>query len=258
MMRSTMETKESFRLLIWASVATIILWFIPFAEVVTYPIRLFVTFIHEAGHLLAAIASGGNVKEFEIYGNGSGVTYTSGGVRLLISSAGYLATTLYGTVLLLLLRRRNNARAIALVTGVLLALLTVLWGGNLLAWLIGAVIGTGCLVLALKGAPKLSHFLMSFLAVQCLLNAFYDLRTLMYLSAFESSALTDAQNMEASTGGLIPATLWALGWSMISLVMLVVTGYVYYRSLKLPAADGALKMPNLLADNFDKILNRKL
>ena len=99
---------------------------------------------------------------------------------------------------------------------------------------------------------------MSFLAVQCLLNAFYDLRTLMYLSAFDSSALTDAQNMEAATGGLVPAILWALGWSMISLVMLAVTGYVYYRSLKLTAADRALKMPNLLADNFDNILNRKL
>ena len=247
-MQSTSETRESFRLLIWASALTLILWFIPFAEVITYPIRLFVTFIHEAGHALATVATAGSVKEIEIYGNGSGVTYTSGGMRLLISSAGYLSTTLYGAALLLLLRRRTSARAVAMVTGVLLILTTAFWGGNILAWLVGAGIGIGSFALALKGAPKLSHFLMSFLAVQCLLNAFYDLRTLMYLSAFDSSTLTDARNMAEATGGIIPAAIWALGWSMVSLLMLAVTGYVYYRSMKLPSPQSALKLPNLLAD----------
>lgn len=247
-MQTTTETRDSFRLLIWASALTLILWFIPFAEVITYPIRLFVTFIHEAGHALATVATSGSVKEIELYGNGSGVTYTSGGMRLLISSAGYLSTTLYGAALLLLLRRRTSARAIAMVTGVLLLLITAFWGGNILAWLIGAGIGVGCFALAFKGAPKLSHFLMSFLAVQCLLNAFYDLRTLMYLSAFDSSALTDARNMAEATGGFIPAAIWALGWSLVSLLMLVITGYVYYRSLQPPSPQNALKLPNLLAD----------
>jgi hypothetical protein len=257
-MQSTSEVKEALRLLIWASAATIILWFIPFAEWLTYPIRLFVTFVHEAGHALATVVSTGSVKEIEIYSNGSGVTYTSGGFRLLISSAGYLSTTLYGAALLLLLRRRHHARAAALVTGVLLLIVTVLWGGNFLAWVIGAVIGAGCFALALKGAPKLAHFLMSFLAVQCLLNAFYDLRTLMYLSAFDSSALTDAKNMSEATGSFIPPMLWAFGWSMISLLMLVVTGYVYYRSLQLPAAGGAIQMPNLLSDRMDQVFDKKL
>jgi hypothetical protein len=256
-MQSTTEVKESFRFLLWATLATLILWFIPYAEFVTFPIRLFVTFVHEAGHALATLLSFGTVNRIAIYWDGSGVTETLGGARLLISSAGYLSTTLYGSALLLLLRRRTSAKSTAIATGILLLGITVLWGGNWLAWLIGLILGAGLIALALKGKPKVTHFLMSFLAVQCVLNAFYDLLTLMYLSAFESGAATDAKNMEISTSGFIPAPLWALGWSMISVLMLAATLFVYYRSLKATSSSIALPTPMLLPEDIGKLTERK-
>src|SRR5688500_8313792 len=114
-MQSTTEVKESFRFLLWATLATLILWFIPYAGLVTFPIRLFVTFVHEAGHALAALLSFGTVNRIAVYWDGSGITETMGGTRLLISSAGYLSTTLYGSALLLLLRRRTSAKSTALI-----------------------------------------------------------------------------------------------------------------------------------------------
>lgn len=257
MMQSTNEVKESFRFLLWASFATLVLWFIPFARIVTFPIELFVTFVHEAGHALATLLSFGTVNRIEVYWDGSGVTQTMGGTRLLISSAGYLSTTLYGSVLLLLLRRKSSAKTMALMTGILMLGITVLWGGNWLAWLIGLLIGGGLIALALKGKPQVTHFLMSFLAVQCVLNALYDLRTLLYLSAFESGVKSDAMNMEISTGGWIPAMAWALGWSLISVLMLATTLFVYYRSLKTTANPIAMPTPMLLPDDFSKITEKK-
>jgi hypothetical protein len=256
-MQSSNEVKESFRFLVLASMATLLLWFIPYAGAVTFPIRLFVTFIHEAGHALATLLSFGTVNRIAIYWNGSGVTETMGGTRLLISSAGYLSTTLYGSALLLLLRRQKSAKAVALVTGILMVGVTVLWGGNWLAWLIGLIFGAVFIALALKGKSKIVHILMSFLAVQCVLNAFYDLLNLIYLSAAESSTLTDAQNMSTSTGGFIPAIFWALGWSVISFVMLATTLLVYYRSLKSNQNSDAVQMPMLLPDDFGKIVDKK-
>jgi hypothetical protein len=256
-MQTTHDVKESFRFLVWASLATLILWFIPYAGFVTFPIRLFVTFVHEAGHALATLLSFGTVNRIAVFWDGSGVTETIGGTRLLISSAGYLSTTLFGSILLLLLRRRNSAKPIALLTGGLMLAITVVWGGNWLAWMIGLLLGAGLIALALKGKPKVTHFLMSFLAVQCILNAFYDLFTLMYLSAFQSAASTDAKNMEITSGGFIPATFWALGWSIISVLMLAATLMVYYRSLKASSAVIAMPPPVLLPDEFGKIADRK-
>ncbi|MBI3650609.1 MAG: M50 family metallopeptidase [Acidobacteria bacterium] len=256
-MQSTNDVKESFRFLVWASLATLILWLIPYAGIVTFPIRLFVTFIHEAGHALATLLTFGTVNRIAIYWDGSGVTETIGGTRLMISSAGYLSTTLYGAMLILLLRRRNSSKAIALVTGILLLGITVLWGGNWLAWLTGLILGAGLIALSLQGKPKLVHIVMSFLGVQCVLNAVYDLFTLIYLSAFARSASTDAMNMSNATNGFIPAIVWALIWSAISVLMLATTLMVYYRSLKASSMAVATPAPMMLPDEFSKIIEKK-
>jgi hypothetical protein len=56
--------------------------------------------------------------------------------------------------------------------------------------------------------------------VQCIANALFDLRTLIFLSApFASHAHTDAENMARATG--LPAIFWALLWMALALVMLV-------------------------------------
>jgi Peptidase M50B-like len=235
-MESQTEVKDSFRLLVLASAITLVLWFIPFGDAITYPIRLFVTFIHESGHALAALATFGGVNRVALDWSGSGVTETVGGAGFLISSAGYLSTTLYGSGLLLLIRRLRHLKAVAIGTGVLFLAMTVLFGGNLLAWLAGLAFGVGSILLGLKVKPRLAQFVLSFLAVQSVLNAFYDLRTLLYLSAFDSSRPTDAQNMAVATGGFVPAMVWALLWSLISLAILLATMVTYYKSLRQQAA----------------------
>ena len=247
-MQSQSEVKASFKLLIFATLLTLALWFIPFAGVITYPIRLFVTYIHEIGHALAALATLGGVNRVALDWSGSGVTFTRGGLGFLISSAGYLTTTLYGSALLLFLRRERNAKLAAIGTGSVLLLITALFGGNLLAWLAGLVFGAGCLLLGMKGKPRLVHFCMSFLAVQCLLNAFYDLRTVLYLSAFDPAFPTDARNMSQATGGFLPPVVWAAGWAVLSVGVVACTLLIYYRSLRERAALPTTTIPSLISD----------
>ena|SRR5689334_4418811 len=257
-MQSPSEVKESFRLLVLASLLTLALWFIPFAGVIAWPIRQFATLIHEAGHAIAALATFGHVYRIALDWNGSGVTLFSGGWTLIIASAGYLSTILYGSGLLLLLRRSRNARAVAVFTAALLLLITVLFGGNLLAWLVGLGFGGGCLWVGLKAKPKVAHFIMSFLAVQCVLNALYDLRTLLFLSAYDSNIHTDAQLMASATNGFIPALIWALGWSALAVVALGATLLVYYRSLRQRAALAEPMMPTLLSEHLSDIAQPRL
>ena len=69
-MQSQTEVKESFKLLVMASLLTVVLWFIPFAGVITYPISLFGTFIHEAGHAIAALITLGSVERITMEWDG--------------------------------------------------------------------------------------------------------------------------------------------------------------------------------------------
>jgi hypothetical protein len=251
-MQSTSEVNASFRLLVFASLLTLALWFIPFAGVITWPVRQFVTLLHETGHALATLATFGDVRRVTLDWNGNGQTLSAGGLLLFVGSAGYLSTMLYGAALLLALRRERYARGAAVVTGTMLLLITVLFGGNLLAWAVGLACGAGCLLLGLKAKPKVTHFVMSFLAVQCVLNALYDLRVLLFLSATDPSRHSDAVVMAQATGGFIPALVWALGWSALAVLMLGVTLWVYYRSLRRRAALAeplTPTLPTLLTDH---------
>ena len=252
-METNSEVKDSFKLLLLASALTLALWFIPLAGVVTYPIRLFVTYIHEIGHALAALATFGGVNRVGVDWNGSGVTFTRGGWGILISTAGYVTTTLYGSGLLLFLRKARNARAAAAGTGGLLLLMTVLFAGNALAWLAGLVFGIGCLLIGLKGGRRFAHFFMSFLAVQCILNAFYDLRALLYLSAFDPELPTDALNMSQATGGFLPPIVWALIWALLSVIVVAYTLLLYYRSLRRQTSLPDTPIPALITDRAANI-----
>lgn len=226
------EAKNSFSLLVVCSAITVALWFIPFAGILTYPFRMFVTLIHETGHALAALVTFGGVYKITLDWSGNGLTWTNGGIRLFVSSAGYLGATMYGAALLLVLRRVRYSKLAAASTAVLLLLITVLLGGNITVWAVGLFWGVGLLVLAKCASANTVHFLMSFLAVQSLLNSFYDLRTLIFLSAFDPHTQTDAQNMAHATHDVLPAIFWSLGWALISLGVLVLTLTVYYRSLR--------------------------
>src|SRR5262245_55316089 len=62
-----------------AFVLVFILWQISAWTNILYPFRLFVTYVHEAGHGLTAVLTGGRWEYFRVFDNGAGVAYTAGG-----------------------------------------------------------------------------------------------------------------------------------------------------------------------------------
>ena len=231
-MSSQSEIKNSFKLLLISSAVIVAVWLIPYAEILVLPFKLFVTIIHEAGHALAALATFGDVNRISIDWVGNGVTETRGGLRFIVSSAGYVGTTIYGSALLLLLRSARYVRAAAMGTATLLLVITAFFAGNFPMWLVGLFFAVALLFVGIKCSIAVTHFFMSFLAVQSLLNALQDLRVLLYLSMFEPSTHTDAQNMATATNGFLPAIIWAVLWALIALVILGFTLFQYYRSLR--------------------------
>ena len=117
--------------LLFAAGLSIALWFIPFAEVLTYPFRIFVTFIHEGGHAIAALLTGNSVQSLSVAMNASGETYTTNGgllSQMLVSSAGYLGAMTYGALLLVLIRRAVAARLVLAGSAIVILALTLIFG----------------------------------------------------------------------------------------------------------------------------------
>ncbi len=146
---TTMIDKVSYRrdfmLAFAAFVVAFVLWqFRPFSPV-TYPLRLFVTFIHELGHGTAALATGGEFRNFEVKSSGAGLAYSAGGIRPLVISAGYVGTAVFGATLLFAANRYQQPRRLAILLGIIFILLTLGYSGlglsNLQILEIGLVLG---------------------------------------------------------------------------------------------------------------------
>jgi hypothetical protein len=237
--------------LLLAAILSIALWFIPFAEILSYPFRIFVTFIHEGGHAIAALVTGNSVQSLSVAMNGSGETYTTqGGLfsQMLVSSAGYIGAMTYGALLLVLIRRSIAARlvlvgsaavvfALTTIFGVVKPVMAGTWGslgGLPFTLLAGVLISVGLFAVARFASARVATFLVSFLAVQCVLNALLDLKTVFFLSSpFATTVPTDALNMANATG--VPAIVWSVVWISLSVLILAVTVRQYVGSRRSPS-----------------------
>jgi hypothetical protein len=192
--------------IIWATLAVVALSMFPGGDLLTWPVRIFVTYVHESMHALAAILTGGQVLSMSIRPDMSGMVMTSGGTGWLVSSAGYVGTTLVGAACLFLLKR-NIPPQLVLTFFIAICLFSILYTG--FSNVYGTLVALGLGALLLVAMAWLPTFVAAFMSVQLLINSFYDLKTLLILST-TSSTHTDAQNMEMYTG--IPASMWALVW----------------------------------------------
>lgn len=233
------DAKPQLLLLLLATAITLVLWFIPFADYLVYPIRLFVTFVHESSHALVAVLTGGSVQSLTISSDGSGVVYSApsgmiGG--LLTSSAGYLGTTAFGVLMLYLIRRSFSPNKILAALGIFVAVMTVIFtiispvfnflslnasfASILFTVIAGSLLAAGLVGLGIYAKERVANFAVAFLAVQCLLNAATDLINVFFINAplVGVDMHTDAANMSAATG--IPGFFWVIIWMGISLVMI--------------------------------------
>ena len=235
------DARPQVSLLLTAAAISIILWFVPFAEILTYPFRIFVTFIHEGGHAIAALLTGNSVQSLSIATNASGETYTTQGgtlSQMFVASAGYLGSMTFGALLLVLIRKTIAARVVLIGSAALVFALTLVYGlikpivsgaaSSAIPFTIlaGTLLTVGLVLVARYASARVATFFVSLLAVQCVLNALLDLKTVFFLSTpFAPSVPTDAVNMAIATG--IPAFVWAVIWIGIAMGILAMAMRLY-------------------------------
>lgn len=220
---------ERRRALMIAGLAALVLyalWNIPAFAPVLYPLRLFVTYVHEAGHSLAALVTGGRVIEFVVSPNGSGLATTAGGNRTLVISMGYLGAALFGSLLFFLANRFSRFdRVIAIVLGVFMVIFTVMFArpdenNAPTAIIIGLGFGAALAAVGWKAPRLLTLLVLDILAISTALNAVLDVWYLLgSLDASRGLVVNDAVAMSRHLNRLVPASLIALSWAVIAVGM---------------------------------------
>lgn len=232
----TFSAKPRTGVILLLVIASFVLPHIPFLNLIALPISSFTTIIHEMGHALACILTGGQVAGISIVSDGEGhggLTYCMGGIPFIYAQAGYITTALVGCAMIWAGRYPRLSKGVLIAIGVAFAaasctfmLETILRGqilSGFLSMLIGLGIGGAVVFLALKSNFYYANLLLLFLGVQTALNALNDDGTLIMqaLGFYGPGTWSDASNMASMTW--IPAPVWALLWTVFAVGLLYVT-----------------------------------
>jgi hypothetical protein len=196
----------------------LVLWLIPGAQNVMLPLQYLDTHLHEMGHALAAVLTGGSVDYIQVHSDGSGVTWARYSYPTIVSSAGYVGASLFGAALIASSKDEKSCRFALLGIAAILLIEDVFW---LRGDLVGELSGFGYLVLfvilglTLKGWGAI--IVAQFIGLQQCLSSLQSVFAIVNprILAFTDN---DATIIQGITG--IPAILWSLSWCAISLLLM--------------------------------------
>ena len=192
--------------------AAMVLW----GTFVVYPFRLFVVFLHEISHGLAAVATGGSIVSIGLSFDEGGVCLTRGGWPFLILNAGYLGSLLWGALFLLLGGRRARARSVVGVVGLFTLAVTLVYVRTWFGFLYGVAAALVLVTVATKLKPAVSETLLAAIGATSVLYAIWDIASDVLV---RHSGESDAAALARLTG--VPAILWGVAWAAVSIAVLV-------------------------------------
>ncbi len=99
-----------------------------FGHLMLYPVTLLVTFLHEFGHALGALLTGGGVEGMQINPDGSGYTVSRGGSPGVILMGGYLGSAILGNLLFRIgVKYKHLTQSTLVILAVIMALAGLIW-----------------------------------------------------------------------------------------------------------------------------------
>jgi hypothetical protein len=198
--------------------------------------------VHELGHALACLLTGGSVSGLTIVADGAGhggLTFCRGGNAFIYTQTGYLGAAFFGCLLIALGQFPRLSKIILTLMGATMAVAGIcletpallqpgffLQGLGSIFW--SLLLGIALIWAGVKWKPSSANLLLLFLAIQTALNSLSDIGLLLQATfgVTLQNVFSDATNMQTLTG--IPAVFWSLWWGFLSLAMLAMTFWFTY------------------------------
>ena len=177
-----------------------------------YPLKIFVVFMHEVSHGLAAVVTGGRIVEIHINPQQGGHALTQGGSRFWTLTAGYLGSLLWGGLILLLAARTHLDKAISIFIGLGMVVISIIFGESRFTWLFGIGFGVVLLAIGFFLSEAVNDWILRVIGVTSCLYAILDIKS----DVLDRSHLrSDARMLSEVTG--LPTEFWGILWILIAI-----------------------------------------
>ena len=185
---------------------------------IMYPLKLFVTFLHEFGHAFGALITGGEVVGFVVNEDGSGVTTTRGGNRAVIIMGGYIGSAIFGNLLFYIgARQERFTQATLYAIAVLMFVISIVWFTSLFTSVFLIVFSLA--LIALARFTNLDQIIIMFLGLASILYIIQD------FNVGPSSDLAAYADLFV----VIPSSVWMYIWLAIVVVLFVLNIRMIFR-----------------------------
>ncbi len=181
---------------------------------VVYPLKIFVVFMHEVSHGLAAIVTGGSVVEIQVNPQQGGHALTQGGSRFWTLTAGYLGSLLWGGLILLLAARTHFDKAISILVGLGMVAISIGFGESTFTYLFGIGFGVVLLAVGFFLPEVVNDWILRVIGVTSCLYAILDIKSDVLDRAHLRS---DARMLSEVTG--LPTEFWGILWILVAIAL---------------------------------------
>ncbi len=192
------------------------LQYVPGFSLVFFTIEMFCTFLHEFGHALFAILTGGRVHSLCVNLDGSGVTTIAGGNNAILTMGGYVGSALFGNIIIRC-STPIRARILSIVLTIALIFSSLLWFNNIVTT---AILMSFSVVFFILSKTNFSSYVMSFLGAASIIYIIQD---------FNVGPTSDLKSYEQAVG-LFSANAWMYIWLMIVISLTLFNMYHILKS----------------------------
>ncbi len=192
-----------------------VLFVLLFDSPFVYPFRLFVVFLHEVSHGLAAVLTGGQVVSIAISPDEGGLCLTRGGWPFVVLNAGYLGSLLFGALFLLLGAKRGIAAPVVGAIGAFTLIAALLYVRSWFGFVYCVIMGLALVLVSARLPAGVSEILLAAIGA---MSALYAVADIASDAIFRHSPASDAAVLAHATG--LPALLWGALWIVASLATL--------------------------------------
>ncbi len=185
--------------------------------VVMIPLKLFVVFMHEVSHGLAAIATGGEIVTIEVNQNQGGMALTKGGSRFWTLTAGYLGSLLWGGIILLLAARTHLDKGISVLIGIGMIVISIGFGSDVFTYLFGIGFGVVLILFGIFLPEVVNDWMLRIIGVTSCLYAILDIKS----DVLDRSHLRSDARMLSEEIGVFSTEVWGILWIFIAIVLTI-------------------------------------
>ncbi len=197
-------------------IAALVLYFlikylVPFGSTILYPINLLVTYLHELGHALGAVFTGGSVESLQVNPDGSGVCWTRGGNRAIILMGGYIGSALFGNILFYVgVKMPKAAKFLLILLAIGMVFSGLVWFNTMFTT--GLLIAFALIFFAIANWTDFGADILMFLGLASVIHIIED---------FNVGPTSDLEKY-AELFKVIPANVWMYIWLIIVIILTVI------------------------------------